>query len=107
MLAKTNLIPTSPAAVGSAMTLANNAVTTAAINDGAITDAKFTFPGEASGRPTTFLAWVRRVGEWAFNKRTRDTSTGTVLLRNAADSATLETQTQATVSTTDSISKGV
>jgi hypothetical protein len=39
-------------AAGAAMSLANNAITTAAINDGAITDAKFTVPtvtGVASG----------------------------------------------------------
>jgi hypothetical protein len=42
----------SRAATGAAMTLANNAITTASINDGAITDAKFTVPtvtGVATG----------------------------------------------------------
>ncbi len=75
--------------------------------DGAITDAKITFPAESAGRPTTFLAAMRRVWEWACNKRTRDRSSGTVLLRNAADNATLETQTQSTSGTSDAISKGV
>lgn len=95
--AKTDNLPASPAAVGSLMGLA----------DGAITDAKIVFPDEAAGRPTTFLAAMRRVWEWATNKRTRDTNTGNVALRNAADSATLETQTQSTVGSVDSQSQGV
>ncbi len=74
--------------------------------NGAITDAKITFPGEAAGRPTTALAVLRRVWEWVANKRTRDRSTGTLLLRNAADDGTLETQTQSTASTTDTVTKG-
>jgi hypothetical protein len=105
--AKTDNLPASPAAVGSAMTLANGAVTTAAIADGAITDAKFTFPSETSGRPSTFMAWVRRIGEWTFNKRTRNRSDGTVTLRNANDDGTLETQTQSTSGTVDTQTKGV
>jgi hypothetical protein len=94
--AKTTNIPSAPAAVGSAMTLAN----------GAITDATITFPAEAVGRPTTFLAAMRRAWEWVANKRTRDRTTGIVLLRNAADSGTLETQTQDTAGTVDSITQG-
>lgn len=86
--------------------LANNVITTASINDGALTDAKITVPAEASGRPTGILGMVRRVFEWMANKRTRDRADGTVLLRNAADSATLETQTQSSLSTVDTISKG-
>jgi hypothetical protein len=78
-----------------------------ALMDGAITDAKITAPGEVSGRPTTILAMVRRIFEWMSNKRTRDRDTGTLLLRNTADNGTLETQTQSTVTTTDTISKGV
>ncbi len=74
--------------------------------DGAITDAKIAFPAESAGRPTTFLAAMRRVWEWATNKRTRDRGDGTVVLRNAADDGTLETQTQSTVGTSDSQSKG-
>lgn len=77
------------------------------IADGAITDAKFTFPAESSGRPTTFLAWVRRIGEWVFNKRSRNRSTGDITLRNAGDTATLETQTQSTTGSTDTQTKGV
>lgn len=97
---KTDNLPASPAAVGSAMTLA----------DGAITEAKITTPGEAAGRPTGILAMIRRIFEWGDNKRTRDRTSGVVSLRNAADSANLETQTQSsnTVGSdiTDSQSQG-
>ncbi len=82
-------------------------ITTTSIADGALTDAKITFPAESAGRPTTFLAAMRRLWEWTVNKRTRDRSTGTVLLRNAADAATLETQTQSTATTIDTQTKGV
>lgn len=89
------------AATGDAMTLA----------DGAITDAKITFPAEASGRATTFLAAMRRLWEWTVNKRIRDRATGAVTLRNAADSADLEGQTQSTSgavgSEVDTQTKGV
>ena len=81
--------------------------TVGTLANGVITDAAFTFPAEAAGRPTTFLAWVRRIGEWMTNKRTRDRSTGTRLLRNAADTATLETMTESTAGTTDAFSQGV
>lgn len=63
-------------------------------------------PAEAAGRPTTLTAMLRRVFEQDHNKRTRERSTGVVLLRNAADSATLETQTQSTSGTLDSITQG-
>lgn len=78
-----------------------------AILDGAITDATIVTPTESSGRPTTLLAMLRRLFEWTSNKRTRDRNTGTVLLRNSADSGTLETQTQSTSSSVDSQTKGV
>lgn len=91
----------SRAATGDAMTLA----------DGAITDAKITFPAETSGRATTFLAAMRRLWEWTTNKRIRNRATGAVTLRNAADSADLEEQTQITSgavgSEIDEQSKGV
>lgn len=94
-------------AVGSPIQAGN--VTVGAIAAGAITDAAFTMPAEAAGRPSTFLAIVRRIWEWRVNKKTRDTSAlpYTILLRNAADSATLETQTQTTTGTTDIESAGV
>lgn len=105
--AKTDLIPASPAAVGSAMTLAAGSITSSVIADDAITDAKIAVPTETSGRPTRLLAMMRRAWEWVANKRTRDRDTGTVLLRNAADDATLETQTQSTASNVDTQTKGV
>lgn len=95
--AKTTNLPASPAAVGSAMTLAN----------GAITEDTITTPAETAGRPTGILGMIRRVFECAANKRTRDRATGTVLLRNEADDATLETQTQSTSGTLDTQTKGV
>ena len=89
------------AVAGDAMTL----------EDGAITEAKIATPAESAGRPTGILAMVRRVFEWHANKRTRSRATGTVLLRNAADDGTLETQTQSTSgasgSETDVQTKGV
>lgn len=94
--AKTDNLPAAPAAVGSQMTLA----------DGAITDAKITMPAETAGIPTTALAMLRRVWEWWTRKRTRDRSTGTVNLYGANDTTVLETQTQSTSGTTDTISKG-
>jgi hypothetical protein len=101
ILSKTNLIPASPAAVGSAMTLA----------DGAITEAKISTPAEAAGRPTGILGMVRRIFEWRTNKRVRTRSTGALELRNEADDATLETQTQSTAggvgSEVDTQTKGV
>ncbi len=95
--AKTDNLPASPAAVGSAMNLAA----------GAISDTTFTVPAEASGRPTSFLSMMRRVFEWAANKRTRNRTTGDVVLRNAGDTGTLETQTQSTSGVTDTQTKGV
>lgn len=96
---------------GSVGSIASGGITSASLADGAITDAKITFPAESSGRPTTFLAAMRRVWEWTVNKRIRSRATGAVTLRNAADSADLETQTQSTIgavgSEIDSQSKGV
>ncbi len=95
---KTDLIPASPAAVGSEMNLANNA----------ITDAKISAPAETAGRPTGMLAMLRRVFERIAggNKSTRDRNTGTVTLRNAADDGTLETHTQSTSGNVDTQTKG-
>ncbi len=74
--------------------------------DGAITDAKITFPSESAGRPTTFLAAMRRVWEWACNKRTRDRSGGTVTLFGADNTTAIEAQTQSTTGSTDTQTKG-
>jgi hypothetical protein len=51
--AKTDNLPASPAAVGSAMTLAN----------GAVTEASIAQPSEAAGRPTGILAKIQRLFE--------------------------------------------
>lgn len=83
-----------------------SSVTVSAFTAGAITDAAFSFPGESAGRPTTFMAAVRRVWEWMTNNKNRDRSTGVVSLRNASDTGNLEAQTQSTTGTTDSQSQG-
>lgn len=82
--------------------MAANVLTTTAIADDAITDAKIAVPAETAGRPTRVLAMLRRAWEWTTNKRIRSRATGAVQLRNAADSADLETQTQSTTGSTGS-----
>lgn len=94
--AKTVNLPASPAAVGSAMTLAN----------ASITDSTFSVPAEAGGRPTGMLSMMRRVFEWIANKRTRNRSSGVVALRNASDTGDLEVQTQSTTGSTDTQTQG-
>ena len=108
--------------VGSAITISSGKVATTlaaadvsgnlpanvtTMTSGVITDSSFSVPSEFTGRPTGVLGMVRRMFEKMSNKKTRDRSTGVVLLRNEADTTTLETQTQATVGTLDSITKGV
>jgi hypothetical protein len=65
-------------------------------------------PAEAAGRPATLNAMLRRIWEkmQGGNKQTRDRATGTVLLRNDADNATLETHTQSTAGDVDTLSEG-
>jgi hypothetical protein len=87
-------------------TLQDGAITSVKIADGAITDAKFTFPAEAAGRASTLLAALRRAWEWATNKTSRDRSTGIVTLYGADNTTVLETRTQSTTGTTDSMTKG-
>lgn len=77
--AKTDLIPASPAAVGSAMTLA----------DGAITSAKFTV-SSISGPATGILEQLRQVWQRFFYKCEKDTN-GTRLRTFAADGTTVVT----------------
>ncbi len=86
-----------PAVAGDAM----------ALTTGAISETTITAPAEAAGRPTGILGMVRRLFEWGSNKRTRNRSTGDVLLRDATDATTLETQTQSTSGTTDTQTQGV
>lgn len=77
------------------------------IVDGGITETKITLPAETAGRPTGIFGMLRRGFEWVCNPRNRDRSTGVVTLRNAADTATLETQTQSTSGDVDTQTKGV
>lgn len=58
------------------------------------TVASLADPGEASGEPTTLLGMLRRLFERSTNTRTRNRTTGVVVLRNAADGANLESWTQ-------------
>jgi hypothetical protein len=88
------------------MTLADGAITTAAIADDAITDAKIAVPAEAAGRPSRVLAMLRRTWERMANKRTRDRGTGTKRLFGADGTTVLETQTQSTTSNVDQETQG-
>lgn len=96
--AKTDLIPASPAAVGSAMTLATNAITTASITDGAYTDAKFTLPTEATGTPSTLLQLIMWIaGMLGWRKVEKDSNTGEVtqFMANGSTVKTVSTYTSA------------
>ncbi len=73
----------------------------------AITDAKIAVPAETAGRPTRVLAMLRRLWEGRHNKRVRTQSTGDLLIRDAADANTLETQNQSTTTGVDTQTKGV
>lgn len=106
----TNITAASGVAVGS---LGTGVITTASINDGAITEAKIATPAEATGQPTGILGMIRRLFEsspWG-NKRVRLRTTGSARLRNAADSADLVSVTQSSTTvgsdTTDTQTKGV
>lgn len=88
--AKTTNLPSSPAAVGSAMTLA----------DGAITDAKFTIATDAAGRATGVVSMIRRLHQKWFNRSTRDRSTGIVTMYGDDDATALGTHTQSTAGDT-------
>lgn len=63
-------------------------------------------PSETSGRPTTLAGMMRRLFEGRHNKRTRNRTTGAKAIRNAADSADLETSTQSTASNVDTETAG-
>ncbi len=94
--AKTDTIPASPAAVGSAMTLAI----------GAIAEDTFTLPSEMVARPTGVLGKVLRLFAWSSNKKTRDRSTGLKKVYATDGTTVLETQTQSTTGTTDQETQG-
>jgi hypothetical protein len=89
--AKTDNLPASPAAVGSAMTLASNALTTAAIQDGAITSAKFTV-GAISGPASGILEQVRQLWRRFFKDSAKDATAGTIT--TFADNGTTPVTTQ-------------
>jgi hypothetical protein len=69
-------------------------------------NAHLATPAEAAGRPTELNAMLRRVFERTANKRTRNRTTGAYALRNAADSANLETAAQSTASDVDTQTAG-
>jgi hypothetical protein len=73
---------------------------------GVVTDAAFTAPAEAAGRPTGVLAKMRRAWEWLTNKSTRDRSTGLHKLYGADGTTVLETRTQSTTGTVDQETQG-
>ena len=99
--AKTDNLPSSPAAVGSAMTLSSNAITTAAIQDGAITDAKFTVP-TVSGVSTGVLSMIVQLWRRFFKKTT---CTATELKTFANDGTTVLTQTVGESAGTQTVSE--
>lgn len=86
--------------------LTAGAITSTTFAAGAITETTVATPAETAGRPTTLLGMMRRLFEGRHNKRTRNRTTGVLTLRNAADSATLETATQSTVGSTDTQTAG-
>jgi hypothetical protein len=86
--AKTDNLPASPAAVGSAMTLA----------DGAITDAKVTLPAEATGTPSTalqLLMWIAGMLGW---RRVRKDSGAGTIVQYMANGSTVKTTSDYTSS---------
>ena len=68
--------------------LADNAITSAKIQDGAITDAKFTVPTLSTGPATGMLGKMLQLWNYFFLKRTYD---GTNLKTYAADNTTVNT----------------
>ena len=97
--AKTVNLPASPAAVGSAMTLAAASITTASIADGAITSAKFTVAA-ITGLATGILEQMRQVWRRAL-KRTHYDKVGNTIKTYDDDGTTVLTTQTATTSDTD------
>ena len=73
---------------GTVNALASNAITSSVIQDGAITDAKFTVPTVAAGLPTGILGMIQSLFRRAFKKTTYD---GTNLKTYANDGTTVLT----------------
>lgn len=63
-------------------------------------------PAQAAGRPTTLTGMIRRVFEWAANKKTRDRATGLKKVYGTDGTTVLETQTQSTTSGVDQETQG-
>lgn len=63
-------------------------------------------PPESVSTPGDLNGMIRRVFERGQNKKTRDRSSGAVVLRNAADDGNLETRTQSTSGTVDTQTAG-
>jgi hypothetical protein len=90
--AKTDNLPASPAAVGSAMALGVGVITTASIADGAITDVKFTVP-TITAPATGVLGMIVQLWRWFFKRATMTSNQ----IKTYADDGT-------TVLTTQSVS---
>ncbi len=63
-------------------------------------------PNELAGRTSTLLAALRRLWEWRVNKRTRNRTSGDVVLYGTDNTTVLETSTQSTSGVTDTQTKG-
>ncbi len=97
---KTSLNAATPTVSVGAVTLANNAITTAAIQDGAITDAKITVPA-VSGVATGVLSMLVQLWRRFFRKVDKDSAGGTIKTYANDGTSVLTTQTITSVGTTD------
>lgn len=93
--AKTDLIPASPAAVGSAMTLAA----------GAISDSTITLPTEVTGFATTFFTKFLQLFNRYYGKVTYNKVSNTIVVTKADGSTTATTQATTTNATNDIVDK--
>lgn len=81
----------------------NNWITTAGINDGAITDAKITVPSEPTGPATGMLSMMRQLWQRFFYKVTKDASQ--IKTYKADSSTTVTTQDYTSSGGTDTVDK--
>jgi len=70
--------------------------TTVGLVANAISESTIATPAEAAGRPAGLLGMLRRLFEKRANRRTRDRSSGAVVLYGADNATVLETETQST-----------
>ena len=84
-------------------TLANNVITTASINDGAITDGKFTVPS-LSAPATGILGFITQLWRRNFKKTTFDSATG--LLKTFADDGSTVVTTETCTEVSNVQTKG-